>query len=305
MNCAVIDLGTNTFHLMIAKKVRNNEFEVIFKTQQAVKLGKGGINKQLITEDALQRGWDALVSFKNIIDKYQVSEIKAIATSAIRDAKNGGLFVTRAEQLTNINITVIDGDTEAEYIYNGVKAAINLSNETSLLMDIGGGSVEFILCNQQQIFWKKSYQLGAARLIELFHTTDPITKENINNLEIYLNDQLKDLFKISSSYPPKNLIGTAGAFESFAEIISFNKNEDINLETFKSYLFDNKELVHTLNNLVQSTHQERLVMKGLATIRIDMIVVAAILSRFIIEKLPLKHLKMTTYSLKEGVLESF
>ena len=129
MKAAVIDLGTNTFHLIIAE-CSGDDITVLYKTNVPVKLGEGRINENIIISEAFDRGINTLKSFKEEIDKYQVSSVTAIATSAIRSANNGSEFVSKAKIATGIDITVIDGNTEAGYIYKGVKAT-GVLDETS------------------------------------------------------------------------------------------------------------------------------------------------------------------------------
>ncbi len=133
---AVIDLGTNTFHLLLAKVVGKNEIREIYKKQNPVKLGEGGINNRTITPAAFKRGIEALLEFKEIIMSHGTDKVFAFATSAIRGADNGHEFVKEVFVQTGIKINVISGDEEAELIFNGVKHTVTLTNEKILVMDI-------------------------------------------------------------------------------------------------------------------------------------------------------------------------
>ncbi|MCE9538076.1 MAG: phosphatase, partial [Bacteroidetes bacterium] len=165
---AVIDLGTNTFNLLIVEVSSDKTYELVFQTKISVKLGEGGINKGFIAPLPFNRGIDALKVHKQTIEKYNVGKVYAIATSAIRGASNGAEFVAKANEECNIDVQVISGDKEAETIYYGVRDAVKMSDEVSLIIDIGGGSTEFIIANKHQIFWKQSFLLGVARLLEMF-----------------------------------------------------------------------------------------------------------------------------------------
>jgi exopolyphosphatase/guanosine-5'-triphosphate,3'-diphosphate pyrophosphatase len=155
--------------------------------------------------------------------RYDVGEVKAIATSALRSTSNGPDFIEQVKQKTGIAIEVIDGDREAAYIYKGVKASGCLSNDNTLIIDIGGGSVEFIICDQDHISWKQSFEIGAARLMDKFHHDDPITAEAISNLQAYLDHVLAPLFQATQNVSIQKLIGSSGAFETFAEVIELEK----------------------------------------------------------------------------------
>jgi exopolyphosphatase/guanosine-5'-triphosphate,3'-diphosphate pyrophosphatase len=294
---AVMDLGTNTFHLLIVDGA-----EEVVHEHESVKLGEGGINKGFIVPSAFERGIKTMRHFNDLIIKNQVKKVRAIATSALRSATNGEDFINDVKIQTGINIEIIDGDMEADFIYKGIKAAGCLSKQNSLIIDVGGGSVEFIICNEAQILWKQSFEIGAARLMDTFHRTDPIPPESITALNLYLEDSLKDLFAATSKYTIENILGSSGVFESYAEVIELAKGNPFDLKKTKHYDFDHDELLALIEWIVRSSHQERLITKGIIPIRIDMIVTASLLTRFVMEKLGITKVIMSTNSLKEGVL---
>lgn len=297
---AVMDLGTNTFHLLIAEGNASAYKEIVHK-HEAVRLGEGGINKGIIQPEAYERGMNAMLKFNALLSEHNVENISAIATSALRNASNGQQFMDEVAAKTGISIEIIDGEQEADYIYKGVKLAGGLSHQTSLIMDIGGGSVEFIVGNENAILWKQSFEIGAARLMDKFHRTDPIPRESINALEIYLEEHLLSLLAVAAKYPVDALIGSSGAFETFAELIELEKDNPFTLD-IKNYTFDFNELVAVTNKLIASSHNERKDTKGIIPIRVDMIVVASLITRFITQKLGIHKVCLSTYSLKEGVL---
>jgi exopolyphosphatase/guanosine-5'-triphosphate,3'-diphosphate pyrophosphatase len=298
---AVMDLGTNTFHLLIAESSPSGVNEIVRK-EEPVKLGEGGINKGFIQRPAFERGIKTMQRFHELIIKHQVQQVRAIATSALRNAANGQGFINEVKSKTGITIEIIDGDMEAAFIYKGIKTGGCLSKQNSLIIDIGGGSVEFIICNEVQILWKQSFEIGVARLMDKFHRTDPIPPESITALNLYLEDCLKDLFTAVANNTIENIIGSSGVFESYAEVIELAKGNSFDLKKTKYYKFDHDELLALMEKMVRSSHQERLSIKGIIPIRIDMIVTASLLARFVIEKLGVDKVTMSTNSLKEGVL---
>jgi len=292
-----MDLGTNMFHLLIVEGD-----QTIVHEQDAVKLGEGGINKGFIAPAPFERGIQTMQRFAKLITAHGVSEARAIATSAMRNASNGEDFISDVKQKTGIDIEIIDGNKEAAYIYKGIKAAGCLSTQNSIIADIGGGSVEFIICNDKEIYWKQSFEIGAARLMDRFHRSDPIPPDSINALSLYLEDCLKDLFAAAKKYPIENLVGSAGVFESYAVVLEKAKGRNLDLSKIKHYTFDQNELLALIEKIILSTHQQRLENTAIIPIRVDMIVTASLLARFIIEKLGIDRVIMSTYSLKEGVL---
>ncbi len=297
---AVIDLGTNTFHLLLAKVIGNNEVEEVYKLQIPVKLGEGGINNRTITPAAFDRGIKALVEFKSIITAYDTSKVFAFATSAIRGADNGLAFVEEVRKMTGIEINVISGEEEADLIFYGVKHTITLSEEKVLVMDIGGGSVEFIIANKDQTFWKHSFMLGAARLLEMFHTTDPISLGEQEALTRYLEVELLPLKKALHDHPVHTLIGSAGSFESLVEMIEENLHKKLHFTTSCAVSIEDYRIIHAL--ILKSTHDDRMNFKGLIPYRGEMIVMSFMLIEYVLNNFNINALFASDYSLKEGAL---
>jgi exopolyphosphatase/guanosine-5'-triphosphate,3'-diphosphate pyrophosphatase len=304
MKVAVIDIGTNTFNLLIASMSGS---KLIFEhvEKKFVFLGKGGINRNTIQEDAFERGIKTLQSFSKKAKKHQVQETIAIATSAVRSANNGNKFVNEALNKAGIEINIITGSTEAEYIYKGAKLATQFGTKPILLMDIGGGSTEFIICNENQIFWKQSFEIGVIRLFEKFHQNDPVSKEEISNIEQYLTNQLNALFKAIKQYKINTLIGSAGAFTSLAKIIVSYNNSGEKMKKTSEYEFDINQFNEIHNNILHSTLEERLETPGLVKKRAPTIVVGTILVNFIIHQFKIENFKLARYALKEGVASDY
>ena len=156
MRIAIIDLGTNTFNILIVKVNSAKTPTKLYQSKISVKLGEGGINKNFIEPVPFQRGIEAMKTYKDIMQRNAVDKVFAFATSAIRTASNGNEFVTKVKEETGIEVTMISGDKEAELIYYGVRNALELTDDNSLIIDIGGGSTEFIIANKNKIFWKQS-----------------------------------------------------------------------------------------------------------------------------------------------------
>lgn len=302
---AVIDLGTNTFNLLIAKANSDKSFERIYNTKIPVKLGEGTINQNFISDIPFHRGLNALANYKQLITEYQAEHTLAFATSAIRSATNGVDFVKAAKEKYGIEIKVIDGNEEAELIYFGNRMVAKMTNDVSLIMDIGGGSTEFILANNETIFWKKSFLLGASRLLQKFKPSDPITVKEIDEFNQYLNTELKDLWGNISKYQPKELIGSSGAFDSVVDLISAHFNTPAINESTCEYEIDIQQYNKISTLIKASTLNERYSMKGLIEMRADMMVISVLLIDIIIASPFIQQFKATTFSLKEGAMHKY
>ncbi|MFN6944564.1 MAG: phosphatase [Cytophagaceae bacterium] len=296
---AVIDMGTNTFHLLIS----NLHGDVVHKEKVAVKLGKGGISDGTITPKAYARALNTIDFFKKTIDSYHVKQIYATATSAIRVAGNGGQLVKDIKKHADIDVQVISGDKEAEYIYYGVRSAIDLGMATSLVMDIGGGSVEFIICNREKIFWKQSFEIGAQRLLDKFHQHDPISEEDIRNIAYFLDESLVPLFEAAEEFDPEILVGSSGTFDTLSEIDNQEKGRTFVADNEKEYSLNMEDYCRIHQEIISRDKEQRLLIPGMSEMRVDMIVVACCMISFILHKLDIKTIRVSTYSLKEGVLD--
>ena len=298
---AVLDLGTNTFHLLIAEGAMP-DVNTIKHVTEAVKLGEGGINEGIIRPEAYRRGISAMQRFENLLKQYRPDKVKALATSALRNAANGPDFIAEVKEKTGIIIEIIDGDTEAGYIYKGIKAAGCLAAGNNLILDIGGGSVELIWCSTDEIYWKHSFEIGAARLMAKFHRQDPIPADELTALYSYLDEQLAPLFKALGQQHINTLIGSSGAFETFAELVEADNGSAINWQQQINYTFDTAKVAELFNLLAVSSHQQRAGNKLIPAVRVDMIVVASALTKYLIDQLHPDEVRMSAYSLKEGVM---
>lgn len=304
MKVAIIDIGTNTFNLLVATKP-NRRLIPIEVHKEFVFLGKGGINKNRLQDDAILRGLTTLRKFKQIATSLGVKKIIAIATSAVRNAENGKDFIEKTRALTGIEIETINGNREAEYIYRGAKEATNFGNTPVLLMDVGGGSTEFIICDNHHLYWKKSIEVGAARLFERFHKSDPIIEEEVDNIESHLETILNQVILKASEFEVETLIGSSGAFTSFAKIIANRLNEPEKLIYSSEYEFNLLEFINVKDDIINLTLEERYNIPGLIKERAPMIVVGTVLVNFILERLNIQRFKLARYALKEGVASEF
>jgi exopolyphosphatase/guanosine-5'-triphosphate,3'-diphosphate pyrophosphatase len=297
---AILDLGTNTFHLLIAV-IHDEKFKIIRREKFAVKLGEGGINRGIITEEAWERGIAAIKKINYLVQSYPVKEIRSFATSAIRNASNGLLFLREIQSVAGITATIIDGRQEAEYIYYGVRQAIWIGSKPVLIMDIGGGSVEYIIANQDEIFWKKSFEIGAQRLYDLFHLHDPVRKEDILHLNNYLELVLHPLAQALNKYQPEVLIGCSGTFDTLLEIYCIRKHINKGKKTHE-FLIDIPAFFSIHQEIVGKSTAERLAIPGMSALRADMIGMSSSLIHFTLTKHPFMVMKASSYSLKEGIL---
>ncbi len=295
---AVIDLGTNTCNLLIAE-YQDKNYQILYQGKEVVKLGKGGIDKNLLTEDGLERAVLAIQKHQEKISRFNCNETLVLATSAIREASNKKWFQEKIESRTGLELTVISGEKEADLIFKGVKLAFEQIENHSLILDIGGGSNEFILTENDQPVWKQSFPLGMARIIEKFPPSNPISPDEINQIHHYFDAGLDQLWKKLEPLRVSCLIGCSGAFDTVTDLIDRTDpgtkvriRQEISPESFQQ-IYD---------SLIRSTTRERTAMKGMESIRIEMIVPSVIFIKLVIDRLQIKKIFQTDFALREGVL---
>ena len=297
---ALIDCGTNTFHLLIAE-VSGGQVNILYRSKEVARIGAGGINDNTILPDAKERALAVLRKFRKEIDRFEVEKIRSFATSAFRNAKNGEALKDQINMVLGINLNIISGDEEAVYIYKGVNYALKSLDNTTLVMDIGGGSVEFIIGKQDTILWKRSFEIGGQRMLEKYHHSDPMSSTEIAQLEYYLSQELPELFRAIDTHQPKVLAGASGTFDTLSDIYCAQKNIEIQ-DGLPERPFDQNFYPQIHEQLILKNREARLQIPGMISMRVDMIVVASRLINFILKRYSFQDIRVSTYSLKEGVL---
>jgi exopolyphosphatase/guanosine-5'-triphosphate,3'-diphosphate pyrophosphatase len=299
----IIDLGTNTFHLLIVDR-NGDDVTNLFHESRPARIGLGGINQKIITQEATERALAVLAFFRQQLDAYNVTAENTFAfgTSAIRNAENSGHFCAEILDKTGIVITVIDGNREAEYIYKGVRHGAEIGNAPSLIMDIGGGSVEFIIGNQSQIFWKQSFEIGGQRLMEKFMRNDPLSQADRKNLYNHFEENLIPLHNAVHQYSPEKLIGSSGTFDTLVAIDFHSRINNWPPKSQTDFQLPLEEFYRMYALILSGNHHERMQIPGMIELRVDMIVVAVCLVDYVLKSYGIKHIQISSYALKEGVV---
>lgn len=297
---AIIDLGTNTFNLLIVLVDGDGAYQIFHSGKLPVKLGDGGINQKVIAPPAYQRGLNAIGEHLKTIQQHGVSEVFAFATSATRNAENGTSFIADIKNLYGIDVKVIGGEEEVELIYLGIRQAILLDDENVLMLDIGGGSNEIIVGNKHKYFWGKSYDLGISRLLQKFNPSDPIRLEEVAEIELFLKEQLADLSEIISRYRPVTLVGSSGSFDTYRSMLS--EQSLISSNGMPSVEIPLSKYLNLHKQLISSTTQERSQIPGMDPMRVDMIVLATIFTHFLVKRFGITRILQSSYALKEGAI---
>lgn len=299
MRVAVIDLGTNTFDLIIVEKsAGKNQYKIIYTDKSFVSLGQGGINEKRITEESMERAYFALEHFlQSCTDKkVDVGHIYAFGTSALRDANNTSSFLKFVLEKFGLEINVIQGEQEASLIYEGIKG-IHKFTEECCIMDIGGGSTEFIFADEKKVYQIDILNIGVSRILQLFDVPDQLDKNKIEEIKGFMIKSAGDIFTARNA---STLIGAAGSFETFYQLVTDNTSYD----DFSTVEIPIEGLKSTLESLVKSTLDERNNNFRIPGFRKKMIHIAALQTLWVIEKQQIRRCYFSPAALKEGVLFS-
>lgn len=298
MRIAIIDLGTNTFNLLVAERDAVGTFRVLHSEEVPVFLGKGGIEKGLIATDAVERGLNALARFSATAKQLGAERITGFGTSALRNARNAPEFVSAAKERFGIDIQVIPGDEEAALILEGVRQAVTFTTKPMLVMDIGGGSIEFILATNNALMWKRSFELGVTRLRERFPGADPLSLEDQLRIGEHLDFHLEPLWAVMDRHWPTTLVGSAGSFDTLAAMVAGTERRSLSDEEitlpFTHIAFDALK-----DRLMGMDRAERLLVPGLPEHRVDTIPYALIAVERVLMR-GITDLRWSRYALKEG-----
>lgn len=290
---AAIDLGTNTFHMIIVEKTQNNEIKLLFRQRVFVKLADEGF--KTINDKAAERGLNAIKDFKTNLNKFNVKTYKAYATSIFRRADNGIDFAKRIEKEIGIKVEIIDGAKESQLIFAGTKAAQALTPDYNLIMDIGGGSVEFIITNGQNIIFNKSFPIGILELYHRFEHKHPFNNQSLKSIENFLIAQTTELIKQLKKYKIKSMVGTAGSFDVLKNLKNYYKNDDL-------FELQPKKFNEFYKTIAFTSYEQRLEIQEIPKERKRLIIYAFAIINFSLKISQAETLRVTSFGMKEGMI---
>lgn len=303
---AIIDLGTNTFHLLIVELGEDEQYIIREKFKEPVKLGEGGINSGEIAPRAYKRGIAALAKFAKLIESRGVEDVLAFGTSALRSAKNAKDFIKEARRAAGVKVRVIGGNEEAALIYKGVRRGVAFPpGEDVLLVDIGGGSVEFIVGDPQEAKLLRSLKLGAARLLEAVNPQDPITEADIEKAHAIIGEQLDPLLEELKEFQLSTLVGSSGTFETLSALAAYDAGDLMSMDKPNGYTYSPAIFNQLRDKLLRSTREQRKGFAGMDPVRIDMILMGVILVDYVLQRLELEQILVSEFALKEGILYDY
>lgn len=296
-----IDVGTNSIHLVMVEISSEGDFRILGRDKELVQLGKGGFVRHLLTPTAIEAGVASLTRFSKMARLKGVSRLRAVATSAVREAKNGGNFVERVRHELGMELHVLSSEEEARLIYLAVKHAVNLGERDNLIVDIGGGSVEIILGNSDKPEVLFSAKLGALRLSEIFLANDPPTMDEIKTMRRHILRHIEPLAKRIGHRDLARCICTSGTFQNIATVCAYRRGlTDVNVS---SQLTVDREELKSLGSLMsRMSREQRLKVPGVEAKRVDNIVPAITTLLAIAREFDVDRFEYCDMALREGII---
>lgn len=293
---AAIDIGSNAIRLGIGYLDRELSPRFIEEVREPIRLGDEVFTSGVISESALKRAEGAFARFKAIFDRHSVTRYRAVATSALREARNRSDFIERVKRAAGIDIEVISGEEEARLVYLAVRQSCNLKKKLALLVDIGGGSVEVSVVKNSEVVFSESLKMGAVRLVELLRDRENADKICARLVRGYVDGLRRRLKRELRGRRIDLCIGTGGNIEELGDLkvrlCDARGNRSI----------DAKELDRVIEKLTCLSFDERIKKMGLRPDRADVVVPAAIMVREILRHAGVKRLTIPRVGLKNGVL---
>lgn len=305
MKVAVIDIGTNSIHAIFAEICSTGVFNVIGKDKEMVRLGDGAMLTGKLSETAMARSLEVLRRFVHLAKHRGMSRVLATATSAVRESENGGDFLDLVRREVGLKVQVITGVEEGRLIYQAVRNTIEFGDKKAVILDVGGGSTEFVAASQSEAYWIESLRLGANRLSQLFPLSDPPKKSEIKRLEEYVMTMMAPLFKRLKSQSVDFAIGTSGTITSFARLILSTEAGNGSNQSLQQVMISAKAVEAKYEELCESRLADRQKMKGLDKDRADMIVHGAAIVTLLLKHGGIPKIMLCDKALREGILYDF
>ena len=296
---AAIDVGTNSIHMIVVETERHG-YRVIDKEKEMVQLGRDSLEGRPLTDSAIERGVSTLRTMAEIAKRWKVSDIVAVATSAVREAPNRKRFLAAVQQGAGVSLRVISGEEEADYIYRAVRSAIDFHGGTALSVDIGGGSVELIVGTESEVYFTRSEPLGALRIAQRFGLESAASAKALEECRRFVKKSLKKSLSQIAAIGFDFSVGTSGTITTLA---SMNVGGEAAVESGLTWL-NRRRLREIIDLLAPLSSEERSALYGLDAKRSQTILAGAIVLEHVMDRLGIEQIRACDAALREGIVES-
>jgi exopolyphosphatase/guanosine-5'-triphosphate,3'-diphosphate pyrophosphatase len=297
---AVIDVGSNSCHMVVADVARDGGIQVVDRLKETVRLGRRSFLTGRLDPEAMELGASAVRTFCRLARACGVERIRAVATSAVREARNGRAFVEHLRRETGLGVRIISGDEEARLIFRAARHAFGLDGGPHLVLDMGGGSAELVLVQNGRPIWLKSLPLGAVRLSERFLSSDPPTARQLRRLERHLDRVLGPTLLPVRHAGVQRVIGTSGTVNHLVALARGARGEEpMRLHGVRATA---AEISRLRRRVVGLDAERRAALPGMDTKRVDLVPAAAVLVDYVLTHAGSPELVACGWALREGLL---
>jgi exopolyphosphatase / guanosine-5'-triphosphate,3'-diphosphate pyrophosphatase len=308
---AVIDVGTNSVKLLVAE-IRGRDVRPILEDSKQTRLGQGFYETHRLQAEPIEKTAKAVTAFAAKARELKAESIRVVATSAARDALNPQDLVSAIEAASGLKVEIISGETEAEWAFHGVTTDPALATRPLLLLDVGGGSTEFILGQGDYMHFRESFPLGTVRLMEKVPHSDPPRREELTECRVWLKaffetevqpklaPKMKWGGEIYSANTGLLLVGTGGTASILARMEL--KAEDYNREDIEATRLSLARVRWHVQNLWSRPLAEREKIIGLPPKRADVILTGAAIYEAVMEQFGFAELRVSTRGLRFAAL---
>jgi exopolyphosphatase / guanosine-5'-triphosphate,3'-diphosphate pyrophosphatase len=301
MRIAAIDIGTNSLHMIVVRVRPDLSFEVIDREKEMVRLGAGGLDGRALTPEAMHTALQVLSKFRRLAESHKVDEIIAAATSATREAENGGEFLSAITAQTGIRPQVISGTEEARLIHLAAVYGVSVPADVAVVVDIGGGSVEITRGTGPSVDVGRSFKLGVIRLTERFVKTDPIAPRDERKLVKHILAEAGEYLDEIAAAGYERVIGTSGTILSLGAMAAAERGDPLGAP-LRSRRVSAKQLRRVRHAVTEADLERRLRLPGLEPRRADLAVAGVILLDTIVRRLGAAEITLCDLSLREGLV---
>lgn len=301
---AVLDIGTNSIHLVLAEVNPDFSYKILDRLKDLTRLGDGVFPSRVLSDSAMSRGCEVIKTFVNLARNKGYGHIEAVATSAVREAKNGGIFIKDVAKHTGLKVRVVTGQEEARLIYLGVRHSMDLPESPTLILDIGGGSVELILTDKKKRVKATSLKLGAIRLKDLYCQTAPPSPSSVRSLQKRIREELLSAFAHMKLEKIEKVIATSGMVVNLAEVIHLRKTgRPLTQPNLLPLSF--KDILYSERVLAKTSFSERSDIPGLDPKRVDTLYPASVVLRTLMKLCGIKEVLVSDKAIREGVIYDY
>ncbi len=304
LRLAAIDIGTNSIHMVIARATGASGFELVDREREVVQIGRGSFEAGRLRTAAIRRTVEALARFVDLARRRQVDRILCTATAAVREAANGGAFIQAARETAGIAPRVIPPEEECRLIWLAVKSALQLDEQPSLIVDIGGGSMQLVVANRDRLIETLSAPLGALRLSETRLGSDPPTRRELTRLSNHIRKRADGILEQVIAHEPARVYGSSGSIHALA-MLAHHAEHGGPIAHLNGHVLALDALEQLMRRLRRMSHAELEHLQGLDARRAEIIVAGGMVLQHVLRAVEAEGIVLSDFGVREGLVTDY